>query len=141
MLPSQTGFNFFRMACDPKEIGFNFLGSDAMTMWRTAFVACNPSSLPACSVVITWENVETSSRILNRYLFLACNATPKPRYVMTPQPETHICTFYLHLCYPRKLGAITAFPLSRHHHIIEWLPTPFYTYGTVRIHLTTPART
>ena len=30
----------------------------------------------------------------------------------------------------------TAVSLSSPQHIIEWLPTPCYTYGTVRIHLT-----
>ena len=32
----------------------------------------------------------------------------------------------------------TAFPLSSHQNIIKWLPTPFYTYGTVGINLTPP---
>ena len=61
------------------------------------------------------------------------------RYGM--QHLTQICThmFYLHLSQPRKLSTSTAFPFSSHQHIIKWPPTPFYNYGTVRIHLTPPA--
>ena len=33
---------------------------------------------------------------------------------------------------------MTAFPLSSQQQIIKWLPTPFYTHGTDRIHLTPP---
>ena len=50
------------------------------------------------------------------------------------------CIFYLHLSYLRKLSTLTAFPLSSHQHIIKWLPTPFYTHETVRIHLTPSPR-
>ena len=48
------------------------------------------------------------------------------------------CIVYLHVCYLRKISTITPFPLSNHRHNIKWLPTPFYTYGTVRIHLSPP---
>ena len=41
-------------------------------------------------------------------------------------------------CYSRKLSTITAGPLSSHQHIIKWYPIPFYSHGTVRIHLTPP---
>ena len=60
------------------------------------------------------------------------------RYGTWRLTQTSICTFNLHLCYARKLSAITVFPLSSQQHIMKWLPTPFYTHGTDRIHLTPP---
>ena len=44
------------------------------------------------------------------------------------------CISNLHFCSLRKLSTITVSPLSSQPHIIQWLLTPFYTYGTVRIH-------
>ena len=48
------------------------------------------------------------------------------------------CIFDLYFCYPRKLSTIIASPLSGQQHIIKWLPTPFYAYGTVGVNLTPP---
>ena len=65
--------------------------------------------------------------------------TFRTAWCAAPNAHRYIeCILYLHLCYPRKLSTITAFPLSSHQHIIKWLPTPFYTYGTVRVHLRPP---
>ena len=59
----------------------------------------------------------------------------------TTPPVCCICTFCLHLCYSRKVSMITAFPLGSQQLIIKWLPTPFYTHVTDRVHLGLPPET